>query len=289
MLKKRVAATLIVKNNIVVQSIGFKRHLPVGSPSVAVEYLNSWGIDEIIYLDISASMNHRRPNFDLVRSISKFCRVPLTVGGGINSIDDIHSLMLSGADKVCFNQTALHNPSLISQAARIFGNQCIVASVDSKTVSNNHYVYDYVTNSCLTISPNELALRMQLLGAGEIFLNSVDNDGQKEGFDVPLINHTMIELSIPLIACGGAGKPNDFKEVLDSTKASALAAGNFFHYYEHSVTLTKQVLFSSGYNIRHETYFTYADNPIDSNGRLNKKDDYTLQGLLYIKPILEEI
>ncbi|MGC8451578.1 MAG: imidazole glycerol phosphate synthase subunit HisF [Cylindrospermopsis raciborskii] len=287
MLKKRIVAVLVVKEDIVVQSIGFHRYLPVGKPTIAVEFLNQWGIDEIILLDISASRRGRDPNFALVKSLARYCRVPLTVGGGLTSLDQIHELMHSGADKVVFNQTALHRPDLLTRAAQVFGSQCIVASIDARWAGSGYGVYDYLTGQTLGLSPFDHAGRLQTIGAGEILLNSVDHDGMKSGFDLDLINQTAAAVTVPLIVCGGAGVPAHFLDVLEQTSASAIAAANFFHFFEHSVTITK-ALTSQHHAIRHETLASYQDNDLDAMGRLLKKPDGILESLLYLK-IAKEI
>ena len=177
MLKKRVIATVIVKDGIVVQSINFKKFLPVGKPHIAIEYLNSWGIDEIILLDISATKDRRNPDFEMVKKCSEKCFVPLTVGGGINCIEHIDNLMACGADKIALNYAAIYNSDLITKAADKFGNQCVVMSIDAVKTKNKYKVYDHLNKKILDISPLDHAEKSIKLGVGEIFINSVDNDG----------------------------------------------------------------------------------------------------------------
>jgi cyclase len=280
MLKKRIIAVLVAKDDIIVQSIGFEKYLPVGKPLIAVEFLNQWGIDEIVLLDISASKNHRSPNFQILKSAAEYCRVPMAVGGGIRNLEHVHKLMQCGADKIVFNQAILQTPELITEAARLYGDQCIVASIDAKWTPDGYRVYDYLTKTVLNTTPAEFAARLQTMGAGEIFLNSVDRDGMKTGFDIELIKHTSLSLTIPLIVCGGAGTPQHFLEVLGTTTASAVAAANFFHFYEHSVTIAKSFT-SNHYPIRHETQFQYKEHILDVLGRPLKKSDAELENLLY--------
>jgi cyclase len=282
MLKKRIVAVLVVKDGLVVQSIGFRRYLPVGKPAIAVEFLNQWGIDEIILLDILATLGSRAPDFATVREAARRCRVPLTVGGGITSLDHIHELMHCGADKVAFNQAALHQTALLTDAARVFGDQCVVASIDACATNAGHQVYDYRQREILPLTPWDHAKHMQEAGAGEILINSVDRDGIKCGFDLDLIHRTCTAVTIPVIACGGAGSPAHFLDVLEKTETSAIAAANFFHFFEHSVTITK-ALANQQHPVRHETHARYRDNRIDEMGRLFKKDDKTLEELLYLK------
>ncbi len=282
MLKKRVIATLVVKDGIVVQSKGFNRYLPIGKPAIAVEFLNQWDVDEIILLDIDASRAGRPPDYTLVESAAMHCRVPLTVGGGITDISHISALMKCGADKVSINQAAMLDPELISSAANRFGNQCIVVSIDGIQAEVGHKAYDYLQHEQLQRAPAELAKHYQELGAGEILINSVDRDGSYRGFDLTLINSVCMAVNVPVICCGGAGQASHFEEVFNHTTASAAAAANIFHFTEHSVTTVK-ALVSAKIPVRHETYFDYGDARFDAEGRLLKKDDRELEDMLFLR------
>ncbi len=282
MLKRRIIATLVVKDGIVVQSIGFKKYLPVGQPAIAVEFLNQWGIDEIILLDISASRNGHAPDFAMVRSASFHSRVPLTVGGGITRIEHIMELMHCGADKVALNQAALFKPELLTEAAHQFGDQCIVASIDSLLTEAGHRVYDYRKSKVLNQKPMELAAQLQELGSGEILINSVDRDGSYLGFDIELIDSVCSMVTVPVICSGGAGNVHHFLEVFLQTHASAASAANFFHFSEHSVTTIKAQI-SLHFPVRHETWFNYQGTRFDDNGRLIKKEDSELEDMLFLR------
>jgi len=289
MLKKRIVATLIVRDGIVVQSIGFKHHLPVGKPSIAVEFLNQWGVDEIVFLDISATVGGREPNFSLVREISSFCFVPLTVGGGITRLDQVKELIRCGADKVCFNQAAIHQPELLNKTAQVFGNQCVMAAIDAMSTPEGYRVYDYRRRLLLEHeTPGRMAFRLQELGAGEIFINSVDRDGSYRGFDVPLIQNVCEAVTVPVISSGGAGRPDHFVEVFEKTGVSAATAANFFHFSEHSVTTTKATV-RRVVEVRHDTHADYADSVFDTAGRLLKKDDRVLEDMRFIRIEKERI
>ena len=281
MLKKRIVAVIVVKNGIVVQSRSFKHYMPIGRPRIVIEFLDDWGIDEVVLLDISATRGCRDPDYAMVRDGSAACHVPLTVGGGITSTEQILQLMHSGADKISLNQIALHQPAFLERAARTFGAQCVVASIDTVRVSGRHYVYDYLERKVLDVSAAEFARRLQEQGAGEILVNSVDRDGAQCGFDLDLINEVCAAVTVPVICCGGAGKPKDFIDVLELTRASAVAAANFFHFTEHSVTTTKAQISRRGISIRHETFAQYKSNEFDDTGRLIKKGDNDLKQLLY--------
>ena len=281
MLKRRIAAMLVVKDGIVVQSIGFRRYLPVGKPAIAIEFLNDWGVDEILLLDISASRAGHPPDFDMVSQAAAGCRVPLAVGGGVTHLDHVRQLMHAGADKVCFNQAALHQPSLLRETARLFGDQCVVASIDSVATATGPRVFDYLTGFILSEAPAELARRMKDLGAGEILINSVDRDGSRRGFDLDLVRSVCEAVSLPVICCGGAGSPGHFAEVLTNTAASAAAAANLFHFTEHSVTTLKARV-SREVPVRHESYACYSDACFDDSGRLLKRTDQELESMRFV-------
>ncbi len=282
MLKKRIVATLIVKNGIVVQSIGFKKYLPIGNPSIAIEYLNSWGIDEIILLDITATPKKCLPNYEMIRKASLNCFVPLTVGGGISELKHIKELMHCGSDKVALNHAAIYKPELIKASSEVFGCQCIVVSIDAVKTSGGYKVFDYVSKTPLPISPSEFAIKCVQLGAGEILINSVNRDGSYLGYDFELVNSICNYVSVPVIACGGAKNPKDMLDVLKNTSISAASAGNFFHFTEHSVIKTKANILNQ-INVRLDTYSDYRDSKFDEDYRLIKKDDKFLEKILFTR------
>jgi cyclase len=287
MLKKRIVANLVVRNGIVVQSIGFSKYLPVGKPAIAIEFLNQWGIDEIILTDISATKEGRGPDLKMIREATRKCFVPLTVGGGISNTDQIKELMHCGADKISLNQSALHNSRLITEAANIFGNQCVVVSVDGIKTTDGYRVYDYIRMASAEGDPGSLAHFAEANGAGEILINSVDRDGTYTGYDHTLINDVCSRVSIPVIASGGAGKAAHIVDLFNETSASAACAANFFHFSEHSVIITKSQL-AKNVDVRLETHACYADSLVDEAMRLLKKDDEVLEHLLYTR-ITKEI
>lgn len=288
MLKKRIVANLVVRNGIVVQSFGFKRYLPVGKPDIAIEFLNQWGIDEIILTDISATKEGRGPDLKMIREATKKCFVPLTIGGGIKTTNDIKELMHCGADKISLNQSVLKNPSLISKAAQIFGNQCVVISIDGIRIGSSYKVFDYINREHLEMNPGKLANLAENAGAGEILINSINKDGTYSGYDIDLINQVCNQVKIPVIACGGAKNAMDMIELLNETNVSAAGAANFFHFFEHSVTITKAIL-SKKFVIRHGSSDLYNDNNFDQSSRLIKKNEETLEALLFKRIEKEEI
>lgn len=282
MLKRRIAATLIVKEGVVVQSLNFKKFLPVGKPPIAVEFLTKWGIDEIILLDISATSQKRQPDYNLIKTSAAKCYVPLTVGGGITKVEHITELMHCGADKISLNQAALYQPDLITKAALIFGSQCIVISIDVVKLGDTYKVYDYIKKKPIDTSPTEMAIRVQELGAGEILVNSVDKDGSYTGYDIDLVKAVCAVATVPVICSGGAKNAYDFIEVFSKTPVNAASAANFFHFSEHSVNITKSVV-RKALNVRLETHADYSDNKFDEKLRLRKKDDKTLEEMLFIR------
>jgi cyclase len=282
MLKKRIVASLVIKNGIVVQSIRFNQYLPVGTPLVAVEFLNLWGIDEIVLLDIDATVQGRKPDFELIRSVSKKCFVPLTVGGGIRTLEDMRNAIHFGADKISINAMALEEPTLIAHAAKVFGSQSIVVSIDAQITTQNTYtVYSYSRKAPTGLSAVEWARKVEKLGAGEIFLNSVDRDGSKAGYDLALVKMVSNVVSIPVIACGGVGNPQHFLEALLNSKASAAAAGNFFHFTEHSPIVAKAYLRVHDIDIRFDSYAQYNDFAFNADGRLAKREEEYLEKLRF--------
>lgn len=283
MLKKRITACLPVYHGMVVQSIGFKKYLPVGKPPVALEFLNKWGIDEIILVDISSRKEKKPLDFDLYKKASVRCQVPLTIGGGIMTIEDVEQLMHCGADKVSLNRALFIQPELITRIAKAYGDQCVVVSIDAKKHGNGYKVFNYLDGSVENISPAEAAKKAVDLGAGEIFINSVDRDGSYSGYETKLISEICDTVKVPVIAAGGARNAADMADLILKTKVSAACAGNFFHFTEHSVNIAKRVLVNKGINLRLETHADYADNAFDRQHRLLKKKDEILEHLLYIR------
>jgi len=282
MLKKRIAANLVVKNGIVVQSVNFRKYLPVGKPAIAIEFLNQWGIDEIILTDISATKNKSEPDYQMVKKASAKCYVPLTVGGGIIHIDQIKELMNCGADKISLNQSAIHNTELITTAAKIFGDQCIVVSIDAVLENNAYKVFDHIEKKSINISAADFAKHAEEAGAGEILINSVDRDGSYMGYDLDLINAVCEMVKVPVICCGGAKNADDFITVFSQTKVSAASAANFFHFTEHSVNTTKANI-NKQIPVRLETFADYRNNNFDAAYRLQKKSDSVLEEMLFTR------
>lgn len=282
MLKTRVIGVLIVKAGRVVQSLKFSRYLPVGKPEISVEFLNKWGIDEIVLLDIDASAQKRAPDFNLINRCSKYCQVPFSVGGGIRDIEQMAKLLQSGADKIVVNSEFLVRPGLITEGSRRFGSQCMIVSIDSVSEKKGEYsVRASHVQPGLKLNPKDIAKQAEDAGAGEIFLNSVDRDGQKNGYDLDLLAEVRGAVNIPVIICGGVGHVDHLIEGINR-RASAVAAANFFHFIEHSVVITKRALVENGQEVRLDTYTTYDGYEFDEDVRLTRRNEDYLTNLRFI-------
>ncbi len=286
MSKTRLIATLTLKGEIVVQSINFKHYLPVGKPEIAIEFLNQWGIDEIVLVDMHATRENRGPNYELIKRCSKKCFVPLTVGGGINTVEQMKELIRNGADKIAINTAAIKNPNLITQGAKVLGSQCIIVSIDVKKNAQGEYeIFSNGGKLPTRLAPISWAKEAERRGAGEIFLNSIDQDGSKQGYDLELIKQVTEAVSIPVIACGGVGHPKHFTKAIKETKTSAVAAGNYFHFTEHCATTTKAYLKRNPElprdSIRLDSYATYDNFPFGEDGRISKKKEDYLEKLRF--------
>ncbi|MDP2973473.1 MAG: imidazole glycerol phosphate synthase cyclase subunit [Candidatus Diapherotrites archaeon] len=263
MLKKRLIACILMQNGLVVQSINFKKFHIVGRAETAVEFFNNWDVDEIIFLDINATREGRGSMLDVISKAAKKSFIPLTVGGGIRKVVDITSALNAGADKVCVNSEALLRHGFITEAADVFGSQCIVVSIDAKlNKDGKHEVFYDGGTKAAGKSPLQWAKQAELLGAGEIFLNSIDRDGSKQGYDLDLIRQVRDAVSIPVIACGGVGKVQDFAPGIIKGHADAVAAANIFQYFEHSTILAKAALLKAGVDVRMATEATYMNSKV---------------------------
>ncbi|MDC3019943.1 imidazole glycerol phosphate synthase cyclase subunit [Prochlorococcus sp. AH-736-E15] len=279
MLKKRLVSCLLLRNGLIVQSIGFKKFLPIGKPKYAIEFASRWDVDEIILLDISSASKKELINLSTIEELSESCFVPLTIGGGISSLSDAKNILKSGADKICINSHALRNERLISQLADLFGTQCVVVSIDvNKDREGNYYVHSHNNEKIYELNPIKWAKKCEELGAGEIFLNAVHRDGSKKGYDTNLISLVSKEINIPLIVQGGIGHFNQFKDGIDAG-ASAVSASNIFQHIEHSTIIAKAHLYQSKVNIRLDSEANYFNRAFDEDGRLIMLDEDTLFNL----------
>lgn len=243
MLAKRIIPCLDVRDGKVVKGINFVGIKEVGDPVECAAEYDRQGADEIVFLDITASNEGRGTMLDVVRRTAQKVFVPLTVGGGIRTIEDFRDTLRAGADKVSVNSAAVKNPQLIKEAADIFGCQCVVVAIDAKKCADGHYTV--VINGGridMGIDAVEWAKKAEELGAGEILLTSMDTDGVKGGFDLDMLNAVCSVVKIPVIASGGCGKLEHFTEVFEKTNASAALAASLFHYKELTVGQVKREL-----------------------------------------------
>ena len=251
MLKIRIIPCLDVKNGRVVKGVNFKNLKEAGDPVLTAQIYDELGADEICFLDIAATLENRDVTLDLVRKTSEKCFIPITVGGGIRTIEDIRHLLLNGADKVSFNSAAIRDPDIISTAANKFGSQCIVVAIDAKKTKNDKWeIFSHGGTKETGLEAISFAKDMQERGAGEILLTSMDKDGTKDGYDIELTKLISDSLNIPIIASGGAGKLEHFKSVLEKGKASAILAASIFHFGEISIKQVKSYLRSEGIPVR---------------------------------------
>ena len=282
MSKKRIIACLVVRHGIVVQSIGFRRYLPVGRPEIAARFLNDWGVDEIILLDITAIAEGRAVDPEMVRRVARGCYVPLAVGGGIRSIADMRAVLQAGADKICVNSLAVENPSLLTEAAGVFGDQCLIASIDVRCTAAGYEIFASGGSRPTGLAPAAYVRRLAKAGVGEILLNSIDRDGSRLGYDLELIDTVAPAVGIPVIVLGGAGRPEHLREALGREHVSAAAAANLWHYTEHSVATIKAYLRAHGVDVRYDSLANYTRSTLaTADGRLEKRSEHELEEMVF--------
>lgn len=267
MLKKRLIALILTKGPLIVQSFGFSRYLPLGNVRTAIEFFFNWDVDEIILIDIDATKEKRLIDLDLIKWASEECFIPITIGGGIKSINDIRNLLQFGADKISINSVIREDPDFIIKSSDTFGSQCITASIDVVRFKDEYKVFDYVSKKTIDIDPVELASKVEQWGAGEILLNSVDLDGTGLGYDLKLLELITNSVSIPVIAAGGAGKPKDLSDGIIFGKVQATAAANMFQHTEHSTIAAKAQLIKAGVDVRLSSKVKYENFLFDRLGR----------------------
>lgn len=251
MLAKRIIPCLDVRDGKVVKGVNFKGIKEVGDPVECAYEYNKQGADEIVFYDITASHEGRGAILDVVRNTAKKVFVPLTVGGGIGSVEDIRAILRAGADKVSVNSQAVKDPQLIKDGADIFGSQCICLGIDAKKTAENKWTV-YINGGRIDMHLDliEWVKKAQDLGAGEICLNSIDTDGVRGGFDIPMLKAVTDAVDIPVIASGGAGSVGDFAEAFIKTDCSAALAASLFHFHELTIKDVKDDCRKKGIPVR---------------------------------------
>ncbi|MDE3840094.1 imidazole glycerol phosphate synthase subunit HisF [Bacillus methanolicus] len=252
MLTKRIIPCLDVKDGRVVKGIQFVQLRDAGDPVELARFYDEQGADELVFLDISASHEGRKTMVEVVKAVASELAIPFTVGGGINSLEDMKRILRAGADKVSLNTAAVLNPSLITEGADFFGSQCIVVAIDAKydPELGSWRVYTHGGRKLTEWEAVDWAKEAVERGAGEILLTSMDSDGEKNGFDLSLTKAVSEAVSVPVIASGGAGNAEHFVEVFLKGKADAALAASIFHYKETSVSEVKDFLRKNGVHVR---------------------------------------
>lgn len=249
---KRIIPCLDMKDGRVVKGVQFVELRDAGDPVELAQFYNEQGADELVFLDISATTEGRQTMVDVVKAVASAISIPLTVGGGIHSVDDMKRILDAGASKVSIGSAAVLNPDLITEGARLFGSNCLVAAIDARFDEQlgSWRVYTHGGGKASDYEVIEWAREAVARGVGEILLTSMDRDGEKSGFDIELTKAVSEAVSVPVIASGGAGTVEDFAEVLLEGKADAALAASIFHYKETSVSEVKAYLKGKGVNVR---------------------------------------
>jgi imidazole glycerol-phosphate synthase subunit HisF len=252
MLTKRIIPCLDVNMGRVVKGVNFVNLKDVGDPVEIAKFYNEEGADELVFLDITASNEGRKTMIDVVKRTAEKVFIPLTVGGGISSLEDIKNILRAGADKVSLNSAAIRNPQLVKEASDRYGAQCVVVAVDAKMRDDKSGWNVYINGGRIDTGMDALewVKKAESLGAGEILLTSMDADGTKAGYDIALTKAVSSAVNIPVIASGGCGKIEDFFEVFDKSGADAALAASLFHYRELSIKEVKEYLDKKGVPVR---------------------------------------
>lgn len=250
MLKTRVLPTLLFKDNGLVKGKQFQSDRPVGSALQAIKVYNRREVDELMFVDVSASLQGRPPDFAQIDELADECFMPMTVGGGVSRVEHIRGLLSVGADKVAIGSSTFENPDIIEKGAALFGRQCIVASIDVRKGNDGWRVYSHCGTRPTEHEPVAWAREMERLGAGEIVLTSIDRDGTMSGYDVEITRQVTAAVSVPVIASGGAGEFSHMADVLRTGGASAVAAASIFHFTEKTPREAKQYLRDNGFAMR---------------------------------------
>ena len=251
MISKRIIPCLDVNKGRVVKGVSFINLRDAGDPVELAAFYDREGADEVVFLDITASHERRKTVIELAGRTAEKVFIPYTIGGGIDSIEDIREILRKGADKISINTSAVKNPELIAESSKVFGSQCIVVAIDAKKVGSNHWeVFIHGGRTPTGLDAVVWAVEAEKLGAGEILLTSMDKDGTKDGYDIELTRVVVSSVNIPVIASGGAGSLEHLRDVFTRANADAALVASIFHYGVHTVMEAKKYLKSQGINIR---------------------------------------
>ncbi len=242
MLKKRIIPCLDIKDGQTVKGVNFVNLINAGDPVELAKKYEDQGADELVFLDITATVEKRKTFVELVKKIARELSIPFTVGGGISSVEDVRKLLNAGADKISINSSAVKNPHLIQELSDEFGKQCVVVAIDTRFVNGKDIVHIKGGREATDLETLAWAKKVEELGAGEILLTSMDADGTKAGFDLRITKLISETVNIPIIASGGAGKSEDFEEVFNKTKATGALAASIFHFGEIPIPKLKNFL-----------------------------------------------
>ncbi len=251
MLKIRVIPCMLFNGSAIIKTKQFGERRTLGNPIQFARVYNARNVDELIFIDMTATGEGREPMFEIIKGVSEQCFMPLSIGGGIHNIETIRRLLQSGADKVVINSGAADNVSLVEAAAQTFGSQCVVVSIDAKKNSDGSYGV-YVDHGRRQVETDVAvyAKKMEAHGAGEVFLTSIDNDGMMEGCDIDLIKQVSSAVKLPIIACGGVGRPQHVVDVIKNTHIGAVAMASIFHYTKYTPNDIKRELQNNNFLVR---------------------------------------
>jgi len=276
---KRIVGKILIDRNLAIQSKGFSTYLPLGKPEILAEFLDQWQVDEVLLIDRTASIRGEVIDADIISTVVEVCRSPLTVGGGIASVEQAEVLVNKGADRIAINSELHTKPNLVTQLSDMLGRQAVVVSLDFVMQGQQALVFDHKTKTTGQYQLLDACKLAEDKGAGELFIHSVDRDGLGTGYELDVYQKVVSSVAIPVIASGGYGKPSHVQDVI-TTGVNAIAIGNGLNYVEHSIALIKAYLNSA--SIR-KSDMGYLAEQVSEEGRLIKQQDDYLDGLKFVK------